>query len=657
MPIGSPVILKEISVDATGQSSVTLVLTTGASVGDLVVVALAYGKAATPSSLSVSDAGSNTWHLDRRDDKTTNNTPHTALFSSVLTTALSAGNTITITPSETINYPIAAAYKVSGIASSSPLDQTNGGQGVSSSPSSGNVTTTQADEILWGAICSGAGRALTPGSGWTEVTDTGNTTKRLAVQYRIVSSTGTYVSDGTLAASADWTDSIATYKGAASGTTYTKANAATAALSAAVGRAVEFARGGLAISALSASGPSVLTSPRRAVVTWLAIEIPKAPGAATHEKAGKGASQLSASAARATTYVEAGAAASAISAAGARATAYTEAGAGTSALAASGARAATYTKTGTGASVLAASGARAAAYTEAGTGASALAGGMGDGAYPGAHPGETYPGIDYGRQKVSARTGLAALGASASGANVVGGGTTYSKAGAGATGLAASGTRATEHLRAGGGASEALASGTDVYEASETGAGIVGASGSGSDVHVASETGTGTVGASASGTDVHEASETGAGALGAAASGARAGEQARSGTGSSAASASGSREGEHLRAASASMGASASGARVVVHATSGTGSSRLVARADRAVVYSEDGSGRAALVAAGANDYSPAYTSLIPFDPPRAAGSSASSPSLGGFDPPGAAGSSTGTPGADNFDPPEAVLA
>ena len=221
MAIGTPVTLKELSVNSTGQSSITLVLTTGAAVGDLVVVCLAYGRSSSPSSFTVTDTGGNTWQLDRRDDKTTNNTPHTAIFSAVLTTALAVSDTITVTPDVTINYPIAAAYKVSGVASSSWLDQATGSQGVSSSPSSGSVTTTEADEILFGAVCSGGPQAFTPGSGWTELTDTGNTTKRLAVQYRIESATGSYTSDGTLAASADWTDSIVSYKAAASGITAT----------------------------------------------------------------------------------------------------------------------------------------------------------------------------------------------------------------------------------------------------------------------------------------------------------------------------------------------------------------------------------------------------------------------------------------------------
>lgn len=212
MAIGTPVLLKELAVNSSGQASITLTLTTGAAVGDLVVVCLAYGRASNPSSFSVTDTGGNTWQLDRRDDKTTNNTPHTAIFSAILTTALAVSDTITIDPEGTVNYPIAAAYSVSGIAGSSWLDQAAGDQGVSSSPSSGSVTTGQADEILFGAVCSGSPQAFTAGSGWTELTDTGNTTKRLAVQYRIESATGTLTSDGTLAASADWTDSIVTYK-------------------------------------------------------------------------------------------------------------------------------------------------------------------------------------------------------------------------------------------------------------------------------------------------------------------------------------------------------------------------------------------------------------------------------------------------------------
>ena len=217
MPIATPSLLKATSVDATGQASIAMTLAAGksAAIGDLVVVHVGFGLASTPT-ITCADNRSNTYTKDRQVDKTTNNTPHSAIFSTVLTTALTTGDTITVSFGSNVNYPIAHSYKI--VASggltwpSPPVDQTNGNFGASTSPSSGNITTTVADEVLFGVNCVGSGAiSLTAGSGWTILDHNNNTTKGLDSQYRIETSTQTRTSDGTMT-SADWAMLIASYK-------------------------------------------------------------------------------------------------------------------------------------------------------------------------------------------------------------------------------------------------------------------------------------------------------------------------------------------------------------------------------------------------------------------------------------------------------------
>lgn len=216
MAIGTPTLLKEYTINSTGQSSIGLTLPAGASAaaGDLVVVCYGFGKGSTPT-ITCADTQSNTYQLDVQADKTTNQTPHSGIFSSVLDTALSEGDTITVSFSASVNYPLAGAYVVTGIVASSWKDQASSGTGQSTSPSSGNVTTTQADELLVGVTVTGVPQTLSYGSGWTRLgTHVLNTTKAQDVGYAIKSSTGTYVFDGSIT-SADWASCVATYKAAA----------------------------------------------------------------------------------------------------------------------------------------------------------------------------------------------------------------------------------------------------------------------------------------------------------------------------------------------------------------------------------------------------------------------------------------------------------
>jgi hypothetical protein len=138
-----------------------------------------------------------------------------------ISSKLNAGagaTTVTFTMSGSVNTQV-AIDEVSGIVTSSALDQHTGATGNSTAPASGATgTTTQASEFVYGVLGAGAGYSGTitadTAGGWTDdqAAPVGSSA-RLHTEYRIASSTGTFNADGTMSVAANWTAVVATYKG------------------------------------------------------------------------------------------------------------------------------------------------------------------------------------------------------------------------------------------------------------------------------------------------------------------------------------------------------------------------------------------------------------------------------------------------------------
>ena len=108
---------------------------------------------------------------------------------------------------------------MTGLAST-PLDQTASNAGSGSSPSSSTATTTQANELLVGAISddnqSASDAGFSPGSGYTALAGVGTAGPSLFGEYSIVAATGTYAASGTFSTNIHqhWVAVLATYKAA-----------------------------------------------------------------------------------------------------------------------------------------------------------------------------------------------------------------------------------------------------------------------------------------------------------------------------------------------------------------------------------------------------------------------------------------------------------
>jgi len=187
----------------------------GVAAGNTIIVSFAMDPNA--GTVSVADTKSNSYSKDV--DILNSKGVRTLVFSAPVTTALVAGNTITVTYPATVSKAV-SIYSVSGLVSASRVDQTQTRPGTAIAVSSGNTAATaQASELLIGAIGSESyDTTFTVGTGYTVMNsaianDGNNTNASISIfpEYRIVSATGVYDANGTLSVSRDWAAAIVTY--------------------------------------------------------------------------------------------------------------------------------------------------------------------------------------------------------------------------------------------------------------------------------------------------------------------------------------------------------------------------------------------------------------------------------------------------------------
>jgi hypothetical protein len=192
-----------------GNSSTTITVgLPGVAAGDSIIVAFA--SSTVGGTVSCADTKGNTYHVDA--DRI-GGAGRASICSAHNVTALVSGDQITVSYPGFSGASSATANEFSGLAHSGTLDKTSAAVGNSGSPDSGlTATTTQADELLYGAIVfSGSnGATFTPGAGYTR-TNPDLSPRHLASEFSNVSATGMYRANGTLTAPNQWAAVIATY--------------------------------------------------------------------------------------------------------------------------------------------------------------------------------------------------------------------------------------------------------------------------------------------------------------------------------------------------------------------------------------------------------------------------------------------------------------
>lgn len=194
---------------AVGVASLAIPVTASIAVGNLIVVGLAGARAATPT-VTIADTGGNVYQQDRVDKNTgSNNLQY--IFSAKVTTGLVNGNSITITITGGLNQAGAAAYEYTGQAQSGWLDQATGAQGNSVNPSSGALTPSQNNCLLFGCIGYSTTPAFTATGSWALLDNLLVTSNSLGTEEQFQAVAASVAATGTLGASVNWAHGLAIY--------------------------------------------------------------------------------------------------------------------------------------------------------------------------------------------------------------------------------------------------------------------------------------------------------------------------------------------------------------------------------------------------------------------------------------------------------------
>ena len=216
---------------STSATTLTITPTTGVTAGDDIILTIASDPLQTYE-ISVTDTQSNVYYLAA--NAVSNGNVRTYIFAAFNVNALSTSDTITITHSalSATSGAIAAAASVfRGLALAGALDQNHIGYATATtSPTSGTITTTQANELLIGAVGTegpGNDTAGTWGTGWTAgqrisptMSGGSDTDTTISMGYQIVSSTGTYEALKSGITSRDAASAIASFKSSCTGICY-----------------------------------------------------------------------------------------------------------------------------------------------------------------------------------------------------------------------------------------------------------------------------------------------------------------------------------------------------------------------------------------------------------------------------------------------------
>ena len=212
-PAGAPTEIATANSSTAGQLLQSSNLNSSASIGTTLIVALNISDDGG-GAVTVSDGHGDNFTLDA--DVTNPGHTRTMVFSlPVTSTALATSDHISASFANSVTNAQMEVYKVGGLVSAAPKDQSHTATGDSNAPDSGlTATTAQANELLFGAIGIDAGSVtISPGALYSSL-DTQNTSNiTLGAEYQITNAAGAVHANGTLSSgSAQWSAVVVAYK-------------------------------------------------------------------------------------------------------------------------------------------------------------------------------------------------------------------------------------------------------------------------------------------------------------------------------------------------------------------------------------------------------------------------------------------------------------
>jgi hypothetical protein len=207
--VAVPTLVRHVGTASCGSTSLELSIPApGVPAGDTLILRLVLRDSAT-GTVAASDSAANAYAIDH---SVVNAEQRVAILRTRVTTPLTSGDMITVTfPPATAS--VLSADQFSGIATS-PVDVIASGTGTGLLASA-SVTTTHADDLLIGAVSSGAQAAVTQPAGWTSLTgQTGSCSSAVTSvgARRLVSAVSTYTYDPVLANLGAWALALVAYK-------------------------------------------------------------------------------------------------------------------------------------------------------------------------------------------------------------------------------------------------------------------------------------------------------------------------------------------------------------------------------------------------------------------------------------------------------------
>ncbi|MGB8592208.1 MAG: galactose oxidase-like domain-containing protein, partial [Candidatus Acidiferrales bacterium] len=198
---------------STPSSSVAVVFKAAQAAGDLNVVAVGWNDTVAKVS-SVTDSKGNAYTL-AIGPTAGSNLSQSIYYAKNISSAAAGANTVTVTFNTAAAYPDIRIVEYSGVSTTSPLDVELGAAGSSTASSSGAITTTNANDLLFGANMVFT-ETTGPGSGFTSrvISPDGD-----IAEDEIVTATGSYSATASLSPSAAWVMQLVAFKAAAAGTT------------------------------------------------------------------------------------------------------------------------------------------------------------------------------------------------------------------------------------------------------------------------------------------------------------------------------------------------------------------------------------------------------------------------------------------------------
>ena len=210
----------------TAGTSLAITPTSAVNAGDDIIITFSSDPSQTYE-ISVSDNAGNTYY--QVASSTSSGNLRAYIFAAYHVNALTTSNVITITHTS-VTARAAAANVFRGLAPAGALDQNHiGYKTATSTPTSGSITTTQADELLIGIVGTEGpvgDAAGSWGSGWTPGSRVGTTSGTadanitMSMGYQIVSSIGTYEASKSSITARDAASAIVSFKTTSTGILY-----------------------------------------------------------------------------------------------------------------------------------------------------------------------------------------------------------------------------------------------------------------------------------------------------------------------------------------------------------------------------------------------------------------------------------------------------